>query len=266
MVFRLLQKVNALPVFALLPSLIAPISMALIPQLNAAVSRGAEDGQGIAVETSLRLTVLLAMPASMGIVLFAEPILGLLFSGEPEAIALSAPLLSVLGMSVLLSGLITTTNAVLQSYRRVVLPIVSMGAGVLIKVISEYFLLGIPKIGALGAPISTLLCNLTVVAINLVFLVRCTKGIRIGFSSLLWRPLVPSVLSVLAAFAVYLPFSHRLGNGIALMLAILVAVGLYIAVSFLVGSLKKEDLYLLPFGEKLMRKRVGKTDQKRCNR
>ena len=244
----------AVPVFSLLPSLITPISLALIPQLNSAVGRGSKDGQKMAVETSCRLTVLLAMPASMGIVLFSDPILSLLFSEETAAVSLCAPLLSVLGMSVLFSGLITTTNAILQSYRKVWFPILSMSVGVLVKAVSSYFLMGIPGIGAMGAPISTFFCNITVTAMNFWFITRNNEFLSDGFGRIFLRPLLPSTASVLGAFAIYLLLRETIGKSLTLLVAILVALILYFFFSVWFGAIRQEDLRLLPFGEKMMRK------------
>ena len=60
----------------------------------------------------------IAMPAGMGIILYAGQIISLLFPSSPEAVNIAAPLLSSLGASVLLSWLVTTSCAVLQSYGR----------------------------------------------------------------------------------------------------------------------------------------------------
>ena len=244
----------AVPVFSLLPSLIAPISMALIPQLNIAVGRGSLIGQKTSIETSCRLTVLFSMPASMGIILFAKPILGMLFSSESESILLCAPLLSVLGMSVLFSGLITTTNAILQAYRKVGLPILSMSVGLLIKIVSSYLLMGIPQIGAMGAPISTFFCNVTVVLMNLLFISNHAGTLEIGFGKLLLRPVIPSLAAVLGAFALYLPIFKKVGERPALMLAICLALLLYGGLSLWMGVIRQEDLRFLPLGEKIIKK------------
>ena len=106
----------------------------------------------------------------MGIALYSEQILALIFAGETETVAVSAPLLSMLGASVIFSCMITTTTAILQAYRRVMLPIISLTAGAVVKAVSAYFLIAMPELGAMGAPISTLLSNITVLAFNLLFL------------------------------------------------------------------------------------------------
>ncbi|MBO5845062.1 MAG: oligosaccharide flippase family protein, partial [Clostridia bacterium] len=125
----------AVPIFGLIPSLITPISLALVPRLSSAIEGGSLDSQSSVVSASLRMTVLLAMPASMGVAIYARQILELLFSGQSDAIDTAAPLLSLLGISILFSCIITTANAILQSYRQTSKPIIAMAVGSAVKVL-----------------------------------------------------------------------------------------------------------------------------------
>ncbi len=245
----------AVPVFSLIPSLIAPISMALVPQLSAAIERKNADEQAALANRSLRLTTLLAMPASMGIAVYAKPILGILFARETEAIEIAAPLLSVLGVSILFSGLITTTNAVLQSYRQAGKPILSMSVGALVKMITAYFLIGNPSVGIYGAPISTLLCDLTVTLINLHFLGSAIPKSRRseGVWQVYYKPMAAAFLAILSSVAVYLPISAREnGSTLAFVLAVGTASASYAIFAVLFRLITAEDIALLPMGEKLI--------------
>lgn len=239
----------ALPVFSLIPALIAPVSMALVPQLASHIERDDLDGQKRIVEGSLRMTVLLAMPASLGLVSFAHPVLELLFAGQTQAVRVSAPLLSALGASVLFSCLMTTCNAVLQSYRRVYLPVIAMGAGVLVKLVSSYILIGQESVGAMGAPIGSLLCNITVVTLDLYFM-SAYSSCRVGVGKLFVRPLIASAASVGLAMWIY-TLTASLGNTVALMLAMASALGGYALLSTVTGAVTAEDIELLPFGRGL---------------
>ncbi len=242
----------AIPVFSLIPALITPISMALVPQLTAFAHRRDAEGEQTVIENSVRLTVLLSMPASFGLTLFARPVLEILFAGQSEAIAISTPLLSALGASVLFSCLITTTNAILQSYRHVCLPIISMAMGVIIKLVSTYLLLGVESIGILGAPIGSLLCNVSVVILNLCFM-RAQTNVCLRASKVLFKPLVASCIAVGGAFALYL-YIYRYTHSILIAFgaAIVLALIMYIWLSFMTGSLTKNDVMLLPFGERII--------------
>lgn len=235
----------ALPVFLLAPAFIPPITESLIPRLSAAVESGSEEEQRVAVSNAMRLTIFLAMPASMGIAVYSRQILSLLFGGQTDAIDISAPLLSVLGVSVLFSCLITATTAVLQSYRRVLLPIFSLSAGAVVKAVSAYFFIGDARFGAMGAPISTLLSNLTVFGFNFVFLIQVTKG-RTGIFSQMPKPFFASAVAMAASYATFLPLRKVTGSEtLPFLAALCVAVGMYLLLTCVTGVISKDDLKMI---------------------
>ena len=239
----------AVPVFSLIPALITPVAMALVPQLASYIERGDKEGQRTVIENAMRLTTIFAMPASLALCGFARPVLQLLFFGQSEAIDISSPMLSVLGISVVFSCLITTTNAILQSYRRVSLPIISMAAGVIIKLAVSYWLIGTEEIGALGAPIGSLVCNITVTVLNLCFMkwgIACPLNIKKIFVI----PGAVSALSVGAALSVYMFTS---GGILGFLLSMISAFAVYVLFSFLMKSITLEDVELLPFGNKILK-------------
>jgi len=162
----------AVPLFNLPVALITPVAMSLVPALSAAVAAGTA---AAVKRTAFRITLGAAVPASLGLAVFARPVLELIYPSQASAVASSAPLLSVLASSVVFSCLITVTNAVLQAWEHPSLPIISIAAGTAVKVASEYLLVGSP-LGIYGAPVSTVLCGVTVMLVNLAFVRRYSGG------------------------------------------------------------------------------------------
>lgn len=248
----------ALPVFGLIPSLITPISMALIPELTCFIERGNACGQTEIVEKSLRLTSAFSMPASLALTVFSRQILSLLFRGQSEAIDIGAPLLSLLGGSVLFSCLITTTNAILQAYGCVGKPIFSMTVGVIVKAFSSYFLLGTSSVGAYGAPIGSLACNVTVVLLNFALMLRYAKNTRgaIRVSKSFFKPFIASILAVGGAYgAFYLLLRLPFGEIVAFVAAMMLALLIYLALAFLLGILTRDDLIAIPVLNKIVKQK-----------
>ncbi len=196
----------AVPVFNILPSLTTSIALSAVPALSAALGKG-RDGRGEVHRISLsalRLTLLIAIPAALGLSVFAEDVLDLLFRGQSEAVAMAAPWLSCLALSVPASCLITVTGAMLQACGHAERTVISMIAGGTAKTAMAYHLLGHPAWGLLGAPISSLICDTVIVAVNLIFIARlCPEMLpspRRGASI----ALIPTALSVLSVGAVCL--------------------------------------------------------------
>ncbi len=241
----------ALSVFSVLPTLLNSVSLPLIPILSSAVIEKNTERQRQMIETSYRLTALFALPAALAITAFSHPILSLVFPYAPEAVETAAPLLSLLGSSVFLSSMITATNSVLHAYRSVNLPILSMIVGIALKVIVSYFLIGNPKIGILGAPISSFFCNAVIVLLNFIFTAKLCRE-EISVHKIFFRPFAASVVSVGSSLLAYRFLEMKYGEGSFLSVSVfLFCVLLYLAFSVLFGCITKEDLCALPLGDKI---------------
>ena len=242
----------ALSVYGLLPALVNSIALPLVPMLSAAIASGDREKQAQMIRSSYQLTTLFAIPAALGVAAYARPILLLLFPRELEAVAVAAPLLSYLGISVFLSCMITATNSVLHAYQSVNRPIFSMIGGAVVKIVSAYFLIGNPNIALAGAPISTFLCNAAVVLLNLYF----ASGLcRVNdLKSVFLRPLLSATLGVGASYGVYYLLTFHFGESSTVTaVSVLTAILLYLFFSFLLGVFRAEDILALPMGEKLCR-------------
>ncbi len=239
----------ALSVYGLIPSLLSSIALPLVPLLSAAIASGNRERQSELILLSYRLTAFFAIPASLGISLYAGPILHLLFPLAPDAVKETVPLLAVLGPSVFLSCMIAATHSVLHAYRRMRKPILSLTVGAVVKVTVAYFLIGDPKIGILGAPISTLTCNATVVLLNLTFTQKLCKVA--GQWRIYIKPLFCSVASIGIVFGVYRSVVGRIGERSWLLLtAILATAVCYALLCILTGTVTLSDLRILPGGAK----------------
>ena len=242
----------AVPIFNLLPSLITPLALAVVPRLSAALLREQEEGAEDIASVALRISVLFSMPASVAIAVYSKQMLGILFAGEGDAIAIAAPLLSALGASVLFSCLITTTNAILQAYGKANVAMISMSIGAALKIGSAYLLIGIDEVGAYGAPLSTLICNVAITAINFYFINKCTQGV-LGIRELYLRPLLCSSMMISVSFAGYLMLERLLGSErIGFVFGAMLGVISYIFFSLLVGAVERADIEALPGGERIL--------------
>lgn len=241
----------ALPLFNLPASLITPVSLALVPLLSSAFRSGKRQEEKSVIASAMRLTALLAIPASMGLSIFAEPILSLLYPAEDAAVAIAAPLLSILALSVLFSCFMTVTNAILSTYGHPGRALLSMSVGATVKIVSEYFLVGNPETNIYGAPVSTFLCNLIVTSMNLYFVYRYSPGNE-PISSVFGKPFLASAIGVGGAGVLYVVLMAA--GGFAswkVLLSVGVAALLYLAVAVRNRALREEDIASFPAGKKL---------------
>ena len=241
----------AIPLYNLVPSLLSPITLALMPLLGAATAGGDREAAKGALATSVRLTALIAIPAGLGLSVFARPLLSLIYAGQNAAIDVAAPLLSVLALSVLPASLLTVTGAALQATGHTTLPVVAMGAGAAVKLLLEGILLCVPDVNITGAPISTLACTVTVLLIEWIALSRVLSFPVIELRDL-FRPLLVAVPAVVLGAALYLWCRTRFGEAIWQMPVVLVLTVLAVLLLALrARAVEREDLLALPAGERL---------------
>lgn len=247
----------ALPIYNLPSSLVASIALALVPSVINAIGTGQKEREKQLFLSAVKLCAVISLPAAFGIGVYSKQILGLLFQGEYEAIEISAPLLSVLGASVFVSCFVQVTSSVLQAHGKIFMPIISMFFGLLLKCTSSYILMPISTIGAMVAPISTLLCNLVAVTLNFVFIGKYTE-LDAEQGKIIIKPFVYSVLSIAVSVISYVTALKNCGENIAFVVAMTVCVLLYLIFVFFGDVLDAEEYGMLPFGEKinLLRKKL----------
>ncbi|MBQ9803085.1 MAG: oligosaccharide flippase family protein [Clostridia bacterium] len=263
----------AVPLYNLVPALLAPVTLSLTPTLSAAFAADDAAWAKAAFLKAQRLVCAVVFPAILGLALFAHPILSLLYAGQEAAVRVAAPLLSVLAPALLPAVLITLTGAALQAVGRPFVPVLSMLAGAAIKLVCEFFLLSLPPVSIMGAPVSTLFCNLTVLLINALVLARVVPY-RLFDPTCLLRPLAAALLATLPGAVGYGLLIKHMGSAPWQLPLVILAVGvLYVLLAPVLGAVYKEDLLELPGGKVLCRlsekcnllQEVKKYDKRRKN-
>lgn len=242
------------------PSFVYPVTMSLIPFAAAAMARKDNAGANRIISSAFRLIAILAIPAGVGLSVLSGPILRMLYPAQPEAAAAAGPHLQVLGIACIFICLMTLTNAILQSYGHERIPICTMIAGGITKIVMNYVLVGNPNINIHGAPISTLCCYLVICGLNLFFVWKYSPE-KPRYLQLFTKPVVASVLMGLMAWAGYGLTLRVLTGGeyaygasaLATMIGIGAGVVVYGVLVIALGILRAEDLQSVPKGQKLIK-------------
>lgn len=83
------------------------------------------------IQSILRITALVAIPAGLGIFALSGPILNLLFSSRAAEAAIAAPVLRWMGLAVILVAMASPVNSMLQAVGRADVPVKMILAGAL---------------------------------------------------------------------------------------------------------------------------------------
>ena len=144
------------------------------------------------------------------------------------------------------------TNGILQAHDLAKIPVLTMFLGGLVKLAMNYVLIGNPDINIKGAPIGTLTCYALISAINLAVVYRVAEE-KPRYLHLFGKPLAASVLMGLCAHFSYRFLSGVLGNTLATLGAIGIAVVVYLVLVLALRVITREDLEMVPKGDKIAR-------------
>lgn len=254
---------NTMNLYNLPSSFIVPITVSVIPAVAACLAK--QDGKGVnqIVSSAMRITALLAFPAGIGLCVLSGPIMSLVYPLKQEEAAVGAPLLAVLGIASIFVCLMLLSNSILQAHGMVNIPILTMLAGGVVKIATNWILVGNPDINIQGAPIGTLLCFALIAILNFFIVLRILPK-RPSLRRTFLMPAIAACLMGVAAWGSYqilhagvgslFRSSHALmANGISVLGAMFIGVVVYAILVVKMHIISKEDLSLMPKGEKIAR-------------
>ncbi len=247
----------------LIPTITMTLGISAIPALSAAWAIKDRVSTKITIESVIRITMLVSLPAGFGLGVLANPILSIVYNGTnaSDVVPIAAGVLATYGFAIFLFALSSPVTNMLQAVGRMDIPLKSMVAGAVVKIILNYILVGNPRININGAPIGSIICYIIMVVINVIMLIRITD-VDIDFKSVFFKPLICAAISCLAALGCYKVFGLLLqdfgdpasrinGSTIATLIAIFAAAFAYIISLLLVKAISKDDVNMLPKGEKI---------------
>lgn len=228
-------------------TIIVALTVSVIPAIAGAYAAQNFTKAAKTIGTSLRVGVLIALPCGAGFLALAGPILRLLFR---EDTVTATPMLQILGLSVPFVAIVALTNAVLQGMGRADLSFINMFLGALVKIVSEYALIGSPTVMVLGAPISTVLCYAVIAVVNLLQIRRLSRALP-PLGGLVLKPLAAAVGMGACAYSLHLLLGGLIGDKAATLLAVGAGAVVYGMLLLALRAISREDALLLPKGEKI---------------
>lgn len=241
----------------LIPSLTMTLGISAIPTLSAAWAVRDKRKIKVSIESVMRVTMLVAMPCGIGMGVLAQPILAAFYgSGDAASgVSIAAPVLTAYGFTIFLMALSQPMTNMLQALDKTKVPLISLSAGAIAKLIANFIFVSIPKFNVYGAIIGTVLCYLIVVGINFVALVK-TARVRINIFSVFLKPIFSGILCGIAAYTSYglcnrfIP-EFSIKNIFCLGISICFGGLVYVISILLIKGIAKDDVIMLPKGEKI---------------
>ena len=230
---------------------VTPITVSIIPAITAYMTQGDHANARGTAESAVRITGLICAPCAVGLAVLARPVTALLGGYTGENLDLAATLMCLRSIGMVFYAVVMVTNAMMQSHGHANLPVVNMLIGGTLKLTATYILTSNPNIGIIGAPIGTVLGDITIMALNVITMKRCVPNPPAVLWQLL-RSVASAALMGLCVYAAY--YCLQLVTDSRLILCgapIVVGVAVYAVAAIKLKAITKGDCLLLPKGEKI---------------
>ena len=239
----------------------AAVASAVIPSVSSAYAANNKQECNRKISQSMQLTMVLTVPCAVGFAVLGKPIVRLVYySLSAEDTHTVAVLLLLGGISIILYGISSVLNGVLQGIGKVNIPVISSATALVLHVFLLVPLIGAAKLGIYSLIFATAFYAVIVVLINYHF-VKKYVNFRLEWKQTVWLPVASSAIMGIVAILVYKGLNLVLGyvagayisNAVAVITAIVLAAWTYFISMIKIGGYTKEMLLAFPKGALLAR-------------
>lgn len=241
----------ALTIMNLVVTVTQAFGTTALPNVTEAFTKGNKSYLKRSIETVMRVTFIFTIPAGLGLTVLAGPIMQVVY-GSTDGVEIASDVLRLMGIAVVVFAAATPMCSMLQAVGRVDMPLKLYTVGMIIKVISNYILCGIPQINVQGGVIGTLICYTFVIIVSIYVLIKETK-IMPDFKVVVIKPLIASIVCALSAWLSYQLLSGVINSVLVnTLISVTVACLFYVFSLLLLRAVTKEDILMMPKGNKIV--------------
>ena len=236
--------------FNLVPAIATTFGTAALPSVAAAWTSHNRHRIKASIDTVLRLTTIVAIPAGFGLSVLAKEILTLLYPMRLTEVEIAAPLLKVMGITVVFVCTCASCHSILQGIGKERLPLFFMLAGAGVKLAVNYIFVAIPSLNIQAAPYGSLICYILIMIMDIAAINRSAR-IRVNLYAVFIKPLFAGALCAAGAKFAYVFGNIFLSDNLSTVFAIGIAVIIYGVTMLLIKGITKKDFLMIPKGEKI---------------
>ena len=160
--------------------------------------------------------------------------------------------MQISSIGIIFTVLDQTVNGALQGIGKIMTPAINLGVGALLKLILNLLLVPNPKFGVAGAAFATCVCHALAFIIGYRVLIK-NIDLNLSFSKFIFKPLLAAVIMGSCSYSAFVMLNNITQEKIATIISILFAALIYIISIIVLKIFQKEELIMLPFGEKIHR-------------
>lgn len=233
-------------------ALAASLSSAMIPAISKSSALGDAEATREKAENAMWTTMLIAIPAAVGLAVLAKPIMQLLFP-QPDSLDMAAKLLAMIAVTVIFYSLSTLSNGILQGIGRVNLPVRNAGIALAVQTALLVALLTFTELDVYALVICLIVYSFLMCLLNSISVRRCI-GVKENLKTMFLMPFLASALMGVCARGAYTGLYMLVeSNVICLIPSLLLAVAVYAVTILKTGAIRREQLFAFPKGALLVK-------------
>ena len=219
---------------------------ALVPSVSGLMAKKDTKTAGKRISFSLLTTMIIGLPCTFGMMVFAQPIINLLFPNATDG----GFLLQIFSLTIIFAVLMQTTNGALQGLGRIIVPAVTSFIGVALKLIFNLILVPNPALGVNGAAIASVINNFFAFLLSFLIL-RKTIKLELNFKKFILKPVIATFAMCVCSYYIYTLLLLVISEKIATLLALVIAVIIYLIMVIILKIFTKEEILMIPYGQKI---------------
>lgn len=243
--FGYLTKTNQL--IGVPNAIIASLSVAILPAISAAMARNEMKNVKAKINSAFKICFLISIPSAVVLGVMSSPILEIMhFGGGAYILAYGAYILIIMSC-------VQIFSAILQGMGKLYIVTFFLIFGVIGKIVTNYFIIGIPQINILGAIVGNIAYYMVPLILDNIILVKILK-IKINVFIHAIKPLISSVVMGLVMFIGYkgiysvisIGLKGYIANAIPTLIVMPIGGYTYFYIMARIGGIRNSDLAMFP--------------------
>ncbi len=227
-------------------SLNLAFSTALVPSISAANAINNKKEIKDKIMFSLLIGILIGIPCTIGMNIYAKEILDLLFPNANKGIEI----LRISSLSIIFAILAQTISGALQGLGKIYIPTKAFGIGIIVKIFCNIILIRNSNIGIYGAAIGTVLCNSIAFFIEYIYLKKITN-IKLNFIKFIFKPILSAIVMIVISLYIFNILNGIILKNLATIISLTMAVIVYVGCLLIFKIFSEEEINNLPLGKKI---------------
>ncbi|MDO5294592.1 MAG: polysaccharide biosynthesis protein [bacterium] len=227
------------------------MASALLPNIAGTFALHGEKEASQQVNDTLKLLMIIVIPITVGMFIFAGPIMMFMYPGAGQW-KMAASLLRVLSVDVVFISISTLSNAVLQALGQPQKTVVNASIALVIQTVLLVALLTMTNLGVYSLAIASVFYAVIMCILNRTTVLRYLSYKQNIMTTYIY-PIISALIMGAVSCGVYqLLYKVYPSNRIVLIIAVAIAIVVYFASIIKLGGVSEEELKRFPKGTKLV--------------